>query len=84
MIYKYKKTNYKNLRSLSHDSLQSNLFWIDGIKKIIIIMSEHSKHMRTLVQCEDPKALTYVHSKVSVFFIELSPVNKINQHYLYL
>jgi len=66
------------LRSLSHDSLQSNLFWIDGIKKIIIIMSEHSKHMRTLVQCEDPKALTYVHSKNVVAFIDGSNLMEIS------
>jgi len=58
------------LVSLSHDSLQSNLFWIDSARKTIIIMSEHSKHMRVLVHCQDPKALVYVHSKNVLAFID--------------
>lgn len=50
--------------------MQSNLFWIDSARKTIIIMSEHSKHMRVLVHCQDPKALVYVHSKNVLAFID--------------
>lgn len=57
-------------KSLAHAYIQGNLFWIDSVKKSIVIMSEKSKQIKTLIKCANPKALTYVHGKNIIAFID--------------
>jgi len=52
-----------DLHSIVFDHRESNLFWINTVKKTVVIMSELTKQVKTLITCEDPRALAYVNSR---------------------
>jgi len=60
----------RDIQSLSFDPTQSNLFWIDGVKRTIVMMSEKSKYIKTLLTCADPRGLTYVQQRNVLAFID--------------
>jgi len=52
-----------DMHSIVFDHLESNLFWINMVKKTVVIMSELTKQVKTLITCTDPRALAYVASR---------------------
>jgi len=59
-----------DIESLSFDPVDANLFWIDSQKKTIVMMSESSKQIRTLLKCSNPRVLTYTASKNMLAFVD--------------
>eukprot|EP00088_Acartia_fossae_P063755 TRINITY_DN77_c0_g1_i7.p1 TRINITY_DN77_c0_g1~~TRINITY_DN77_c0_g1_i7.p1 ORF type:complete len:1146 (-),score=233.47 TRINITY_DN77_c0_g1_i7:29-3466(-) len=59
-----------DIKSISYDNNNYNIFWIDNAKKSVMIMSETTKALKTIVNCTQPKALHYVHDKHRIAFID--------------
>ena len=58
-----------NMKMMAFDNNQ-NLFWINEIKKSIVVKSQKSKLMRTIFNCENPKTLIYMKSWNFIAFID--------------
>jgi DNA-binding beta-propeller fold protein YncE len=58
------------VEGISYDHTNLNIFWVDSSKKSIIVMSETTNALRTLINCTHPKALHYVHSKHRLAYID--------------
>jgi len=71
----YLKTSYiisegNGIVSLAYDHHAKNLFYIDEATNGIFVMSELTQHKKTLVNCTNPRALFYVHSKHVLTYID--------------
>ena len=62
-------TSVNRLDIMAFDNNQ-NLFWIDKQKKSIVLMSEKSNKILTLIKCENPKSLVHLKSRNFVAFID--------------
>jgi len=62
-------TNIKT-DSISYDHFNNNIFWVDTATKSLKVMSESTKAVKTIVNCTQPKALHYVHSKHRLAYID--------------
>ncbi len=62
-------TNIKT-DSVSYDHFNNNIFWVDTATKSLKVMSESTKAVKTIVNCTQPKALHYVHSKHRLAYID--------------
>ena len=56
--------------SISYDHFNFNIFWVDTDTKSLKVMSESTKAVKTIVNCTQPKALHYVHSKHRLAYID--------------
>jgi len=59
-----------DMRSLAYDVDSLNLFWVDEQEKSIKMMSQQTKHTRTLAHGEDPKALIFIADLNWVVYID--------------
>jgi len=60
----------QEVKSLSYDHTNFNIFWIDISKNTIMVMSESTKAIKTLVNCTHPKSVHYVHIKHKLAYID--------------
>ena len=76
----------QDVDSLSYDHTNFNIFWIDNLKKSIMVMSESSKAFKTLVNFTDPKSVHYIHSKHRLAYIDGTNLLEIDMkgHQIYL
>jgi len=52
-----------DMKNIVFDHLHSNIFWINIAKKTVLIMSELTKQVKTLMTCSEPRALAYVKTR---------------------
>jgi len=59
-----------DIQSLAYDADSLNLFWVDGQQKTIKMMSQQTKHVRTLAHGEEPQALIFIPELNWVVYID--------------